>query len=56
MLHIQIICIGKIKEKYFTQAIEHYKKRIAGGFELSIKELGEYRLQDSTDIVVQKEG
>jgi len=56
MLHIQIICIGKIKEKYFTQAIEEYKKRIAGGFELSIKELGEYRLQDSTDIVVQKEG
>lgn len=56
MLHIQIICIGKIKEKYFTQAIEEYKKRIVGGFDLTIKELSEYKLQDNTDIVVQKEG
>ena len=56
MLHIQIICIGKIKEKYFTQAIDEYKKRIVGGFDLTIKELSEYKLQDNTDIVVQKEG
>ena len=56
MLHIQIICIGKIKEKYFTQAIEEYKKRIVGAFDLSIKELSEYKLQDNTEIVVQKEG
>ena len=56
MLHIQIICIGKIKEKYFTQAIDEYKKRIVGAFDLTIKELSEYKLQDNTDIVVQKEG
>ena len=28
MIHINIICIGKIKEKFFRDAIDEYSKRL----------------------------
>lgn len=36
---IKIICIGKIKEKYLTEAIEEYKKRLSKYTKLEIIEL-----------------
>lgn len=56
MLHIQIICIGKIKEKYFTDAIGEYTKRIVGAYKLNVKELPETRLTDSVMKVCEDEG
>lgn len=39
MLHINIICIGKIKEKYLKDAIEEYSKRLSKYCLLKITEL-----------------
>lgn len=41
MIRINIICIGKIKEKYFTQAIDEYAKRLSTFCKFSITELAE---------------
>lgn len=39
MLHINIVCIGKIKEKYLKDAIEEYCKRLSKYCSLKIVEL-----------------
>ncbi len=39
---IKIICVGKIKERYFIDAIKEYKKRISKYVKLSIVELPDY--------------
>lgn len=39
MLHIDIICVGKIKEKYLKDAIEEYTKRLSKYCVLKIIEL-----------------
>ena len=41
MLSVNIICIGKIKEKYWTEAIAEYKKRLGAFCKFSIIELDE---------------
>lgn len=44
MLNIQIICVGNIKEQFFTDAINEYKKRLQAFCKLEIVELKEYKL------------
>lgn len=39
---IKIICVGKIKEKFLSDAIEEYKKRIAKFTKLEVIELQDY--------------
>lgn len=39
---IKIICVGKIKEKYFKDAIEEYVKRLSKYTKLDIIELPDY--------------
>lgn len=39
---IKIICVGKIKEQYFSLAIEEYKKRLSKYTKLEIIELPDY--------------
>ena len=41
MLTVNIICIGKIKEKYWTEAISEYSKRLSAFCKLNIIELSE---------------
>ena len=41
MLSVNIICIGKIKEKYWTDAIAEYSKRLRAFCKFSIIELDE---------------
>ena len=45
-MNIQIICIGKLKEKYWTDAIAEYSKRLSRYCSLEIVELKESRLPD----------
>ncbi|MCI5687570.1 MAG: 23S rRNA (pseudouridine(1915)-N(3))-methyltransferase RlmH [Emergencia sp.] len=45
-MNIAIICIGKLKEKYWTQAVEEYSKRLRGYCSLEVVELKESRLPD----------
>lgn len=51
---IRIICVGKIKEKYFIDAIDEYKKRIGKFSKLEIIELQDEATNDS-NIVLLKE-
>lgn len=44
MLHIDIICIGKIRENYLKDAIDEYKKRLSKYCILNIIELPDEKL------------
>ena len=51
---IKIVCVGKIKEKYFTDAINEYKKRISKYTKLEIIELQDFD-NSNKQIVLEKE-
>ena len=60
-MNIQIICIGKLKEKYWTEAIQEYAKRLSRFCTLEIVDLKEARLPDKASaaeeaLVKQEEG
>ncbi len=48
MLRINIICIGKIKEKYFTDAIAEYAKRLTAFCKFNVVELPEEKIKSNT--------
>ena len=39
MIHINLICIGKIKENYLKEAIAEYSKRLSKYCKLTITEI-----------------
>ena len=47
---IRIICVGKIKEKYFIDAVNEYKKRLSKYTKLEIIELNDESLDIKTTI------
>lgn len=44
MLNIRVICVGKLKEKYWDAACEEYMKRLRGYCSLAIVEVKESKL------------
>ncbi len=50
---IKIICVGKIKEKYFTDAIKEYQKRLSKYTKLEIVELPDFDADINT--ILKKE-
>ena len=62
MIKINIICIGKIKEKYFADAIAEYSKRLGAFCKFDITELAEEKIRDNNpnqsqiDEVLRAEG
>ena len=61
MLHINIVCVGKIKEKYLKDAITEYSKRLSRFCKLNIVELSDEKIPDSAskateEIIKNKEG
>lgn len=46
MLNVNIICVGKLKEKFLTDAIKEYSKRLSAFCKLSITELDETKLSE----------
>ncbi|MBE6793545.1 MAG: 23S rRNA (pseudouridine(1915)-N(3))-methyltransferase RlmH [Ruminococcaceae bacterium] len=53
MLNVNIICVGKLKEKFLTEAVKEYSKRLSAFCKLSVTELDETKLFDKasdTDI------
>lgn len=52
---IKIICIGKIKERFFTDAIKEYQKRISKYHQLEIIELEDVGLDDKKVILKKEE-
>ena len=46
-MNINVICVGKLKEKYWTDAVAEYSKRLGRFCTLKITELKEDRLADN---------
>ncbi len=46
MLNVNIICVGKLKEKFLTDAIKEYSKRLSAFCKLAITELDETKLSE----------
>ncbi|WP_339279119.1 23S rRNA (pseudouridine(1915)-N(3))-methyltransferase RlmH [Paenibacillus sp. FSL W8-1187] len=46
-MQIQIVCVGKLKEKYWTGGVEEYAKRLGAYAKLDIRELPDEKTPDS---------
>ena len=49
MININIICVGKIKEKYLKDAIQEYSKRLSKYCKLSIIEIPDESIPDNVN-------
>ena len=47
MMTVHLLCVGKLKEKYLTDACKEYQKRLGAFCRLNLVELPEYRLPDN---------
>ena len=56
MLHINVICVGKIKESFFRDAILEYSKRLSRFCNLTITELQEKASEKIEQEIKEKEG
>ena len=61
MLNVNIICIGNLKEKFFTDALTEYKKRLGRYCKFEVVELPEEKIADNVtqsqiDKTLTKEG
>ena len=46
MVNIQLLCVGKLKEKHFSAACAEYQKRLGAFCKLTVTELPEVRLPE----------
>ncbi|THF74129.1 23S rRNA (pseudouridine(1915)-N(3))-methyltransferase RlmH [Cohnella fermenti] len=46
-MQIQIVCVGKLKEKYWTDGVAEYGKRLSAYAKLDIRELPDEKTPDS---------
>jgi rRNA large subunit m3Psi methyltransferase rlmH len=53
-MKITICCVGKIKEKFYSQAIEEYSKRLSKYCKLEIKEAADEKTPDSVSDTVNR--
>ena len=61
MIKINIIAVGKLKEKYLTDALKEYLKRLTAFAKVEIIEINEYKAKDNPslgeiEIIKEKEG
>ena len=61
MLSIHLICVGKLKEKFYREAVEEYTKRLSAYCKLNLVELPEVKLpqnpsQGEIQAALDKEG
>lgn len=54
-MNINIICIGKIKDKYINDGIVEFFKRMISFVSFNIIELKEYNKEDNINIFIEKE-
>ena len=47
MLNIKILCVGKLKEKYWKEAVSEYSKRLNAYCKLTINEVRDEKISDS---------
>ena len=46
MIQVKLICVGKMREKYYTEAFAEYAKRLQAYCRLELLEIAEQRLPD----------
>lgn len=51
---IKIICVGKIKEKFFKDAIDEYMKRLSKYHKIEIIELIDSNIKQEKDLILKK--
>ena len=61
MMTVRLICIGKLKEKYLSDACKEYQKRLGAFCKLELLELPEYKLQNDPSeseitVCIRREG
>ena len=54
-MRITCITVGKIKEKYFTMAIEEYAKRLSRYCKLEIVELTDEKTPDNASVLMEEQ-
>ena len=54
-MRITIVCVGKIKEKFYTQAVDEYSKRLSRYCKLDIVELADEKTPDNASDVVNEQ-
>lgn len=47
MLAVKLICVGKMRERFYTEAFEEYRKRLQSLCRLELVEIAEQRLGDA---------
>lgn len=55
MLHINVICVGKIKESFFRDAILEYSKRLSRFCNLTITELQDEKISEKASEKIEQE-
>ena len=53
-MKITILCVGKIKEKYFSMAIEEYVKRLSRYCKLEIIEVPDEKTDENASAAEEK--
>ena len=61
MLSVKLICVGKMREKFYIDAFEEYRKRLQTYCRLELAEITEQRLSDrpaekEIDAALEREG
>ena len=60
MLNIELLCVGKMSQKWFSDGFDEYRKRIGAFDRITVTEISEYRVTDDSDSsreeAVRKEG
>ena len=54
MITINILCVGKIKEKFFKEAIDEYSKRLSKYCNLNIIEVGDSKVPEKINNSIEK--
>lgn len=54
-MKISVICVGRIKEKYWAQAIDEYSKRLSRYCKLEIRELADEKTPDGCSDAVREQ-
>ncbi|MBQ5341837.1 MAG: 23S rRNA (pseudouridine(1915)-N(3))-methyltransferase RlmH [Oscillospiraceae bacterium] len=49
MLNIEILCVGRMSQKWFSDGFEEYRKRLSAFDKVTVTEISEYRITDDTD-------
>ena len=53
-MNVTVLCVGKLKEKYWIDAVEEYSKRLSRFCKLTILEIQEERLSDNAGSAGEK--